>query len=178
MSEARSDTPSIADRLRPVSEGGPAAFAAHFISDTALLVLGEECLLIVPRQGDARRVAVHAGAVNAVPQALTRSGGMAQATLGGLGAAPHYLYVCGSGATVDAAGCGPAANQLTRRAAFVLLSAGPNGSSTPGEDEQRNLDGDGIFVARDAAADGFDDLLEWGSIHLVIHRLVTAGRLP
>jgi WD40 repeat protein len=63
MSEARSDTPSIADRLRPVSEGGPAAFAAHFISDTALFVLGEECLLIVPRQGDARRVAVHAGAV-------------------------------------------------------------------------------------------------------------------
>jgi prepilin-type N-terminal cleavage/methylation domain-containing protein len=124
------------------------------------------------------RYAVHAGAVGGVPQALTRTGGMAQATLGGLGAAPHYLYVCANGATVDAAGCGPAANQLTRRAAFVLLSAGPNGASAPGADEARNLDGDGVFVAREAAEAGFDDLLEWGSIHLVVHRLVTAGRLP
>ena len=63
MSEARSDTPSIAARLRLVSEGAPAAFAAHFISDTTLFVLGEECLLIVPRQGDPGRFAVHAGAI-------------------------------------------------------------------------------------------------------------------
>ena len=124
------------------------------------------------------RYAVHSGAINGVPQALTRSGGMAQATLGGLGAAPHYLYVCASGATVDNAGCGPAANQLTRRAAFVLLSPGPNAATTAGEDESRNVDGDAVFVARDPSEGGFDDLLEWGSIHLVIHRLVTAGRLP
>jgi prepilin-type N-terminal cleavage/methylation domain-containing protein len=124
------------------------------------------------------RYAVHAEAINAVPQALTRSGGMAQATLAGLGAAPHYLYVCASGATVDGAGCGPAANQLTRRAAFVLFSMGANAASEPGEDEARNVDGDAVFVARDAAEGGYDDLVEWGSIHLVIHRLVTAGRLP
>src|SRR5688572_12401387 len=53
------------------------------------------------------RYAVHSGAISGVNQALTRAGGMAQATLGGLGSAPHYLYVCGSGTTVDAAGCGP-----------------------------------------------------------------------
>jgi prepilin-type N-terminal cleavage/methylation domain-containing protein len=124
------------------------------------------------------RYAVHAGAINGVTHALTRSGGMAQATLGGLGAAPHYIYVCASGETVDASGCGPAANQLTRRAAFVLLSPGPNATAVPGEDEARNLDADAVFVARDAPEGGFDDLLEWGSIHLVVHRLVTAGRLP
>ena len=124
------------------------------------------------------RYAVHSGAINGVPQALTRSGGMGQATLGGLGAAPHYLYVCASGESVDGAGCGPAANQLTRRAAFVLLSPGPNAATTASGDESRNVDGDAVFVARDHSEGGFDDLLEWGSIHLVIHRLVTAGRLP
>jgi prepilin-type N-terminal cleavage/methylation domain-containing protein len=124
------------------------------------------------------RYAVHGGSINAVPQALTRSGGMARATLAGLGGAPNYLYVCASGATVDAAGCGPAANQLTRRAAFVLLSLGANAGAEPGEDEARNLDGDAVFVARDASEGGFDDLVEWGSIHLLVHRLVTAGRLP
>ena len=30
---------------------------AHFLGDTAVLVLGEEALLLVPRQGDMRRTA-------------------------------------------------------------------------------------------------------------------------
>jgi hypothetical protein len=126
------------------------------------------------------RYAVHSGTINAVPQALTRAGGMAQATLAGLGAAPHYLYVCASGGHAAAGACGPAANQLTRRAAFVLFSLGANASTGPpaGSDEAANLDGDDAFVARDASEGGFDDLLDWGSIHMVIHRLVTAGRLP
>ena len=126
------------------------------------------------------RYAVHAGTVNAVPYALTRAGGMAQATLNGLGAAPNYLFVCASGAGAQAGGCGPAANQLTRRAAFVLLSLGANASAgaTAGSGEERNVDGDASFVAQETAQAGFDDLLEWGSIHLVIARLVAAGRLP
>ena len=135
-----------------------------------------------PWQTSANRVryAVHAGTVNAVPYALTRAAGMAQATLNGLGAAPNYLYVCASGASAEPSGCGPAANQLTRRAAFVLVSPGANASAqaAAGSDEARNLDGDASFVARDTAEAGFDDLLEWGSIHLVIARLVAAGRLP
>jgi type II secretory pathway pseudopilin PulG len=135
-----------------------------------------------PWQSPASRVryAVHGGTINAVPHALTRSGGMQQATLAGLGNAPHYLYVCASGESAGPAGCGPAANQLTRRAAFVLLSPGANASlPAPAQgDEARNLDGDAAFVAREAREGGFDDLVRWGSIHLVVHRLVSAGRLP
>jgi prepilin-type N-terminal cleavage/methylation domain-containing protein len=124
------------------------------------------------------RYAVHAGTINGIAQALTRSGGMARATLNGLGAADNYLFVCASGAA--AAGCGAAANQLTRRAAFVLLSLGPNAATAPpaDSDEARNVDGDAAFVSREAVQGGFDDLVDWGSIHLVIARLVAAGRLP
>lgn len=125
------------------------------------------------------RYAVHDGTINAVGFALTRANGMQMATLQGLGAAPHYLFVCASGAGVNASGCGPATNQLTRRAAFVLLSAGANGALDPaaGSDEARNLDGDAVFVARESGPD-FDDLLHWGAIHLVVNRQVVAGRLP
>ena len=147
-----------------------------------LAPLDDAGLLRDPWLASANRVryAVHAGTINSVPHALTRAGGMAQATLGGLGSAPHYLYVCASGGHAAAGACGPAANQLTRRAAFVLLSLGANAHAGPaaGSDEAANLDGDDAFVARDAAEGGFDDQLEWGSIHMVIHRMVAAGRLP
>jgi prepilin-type N-terminal cleavage/methylation domain-containing protein len=165
------------------ANGRCADFHGGFLPAAALGMapLDEAGFLRDPWATSASRVryAVHSGAVNGVNQALTRAGGMAQATLGGLGSAPHYLLVCGSGATVDANGCGPAANQLTRRAAFVLLSLGANAAADPpGDDEARNVDGNAVFVSRDAAEGGFDDLVEWGSIHLVVHRLVTAGRLP
>ena len=129
------------------------------------------------------RYAVHGGTIGGVAHALTRANGMQMATLPALGDAAHYLYVCATGGGVSAAGCGPAANQLTRRAAFVLLSAGANAPLPPpaASDEARNLDGDGVFVSRDAsvaAGREFDDLLHWGSIHAVIHRLLAGGRLP
>lgn len=129
------------------------------------------------------RYAVHGGEVNGVTHALTRANGMQMATLPGLGAASHYLYVCVSGEGVAASGCGTAANQLTRRAAFVLLSPGPNAqlAPPPGSDESRNLDGDAAFVSHEGtmqAGREFDDLLEWGAIHLLAGRLVAAGRLP
>lgn len=134
---------------------------------------------------DANRIryAVHGGTVNGVAHALTRADGMQMATLPALAAAPHYLHVCATGAGVDGSGCGPAANQLTRRAAFVLLSAGLNAARTApaGSDEARNLDGDGVFVSHEAVAGPageYDDLLHWGAIHAVAHRLLLAGRLP
>ena len=130
------------------------------------------------------RYAVWGGdAINGVRNALTRTEGMRSASLAGLGAAPAYLIVCSSGAAATATGCGPASSQLTRRAAVVLLSAGPNAARTPpaGSDEARNLDGDAVFVSRDAAmppVEEFDDVVQWLPIHLVTHRMVSAGRLP
>jgi prepilin-type N-terminal cleavage/methylation domain-containing protein len=166
------------------ANGACADFHSGFLPGAALGMapLDAGGLVRDPWAGEANRVryAVHSGTVGGVTNALTRANGMQQATLGRLGDVPAYLYVCASGDTAGPAGCGPAANQLTRKAAFVLLSLGPNAHESPraGSDEARNLDGDASFVARDVAAGGFDDVVHWGSIHLVIHRLVAAGRLP
>jgi prepilin-type N-terminal cleavage/methylation domain-containing protein len=130
------------------------------------------------------RYAVFGGAaVNGVMNPLTRVNGMQSATLAGLGAAPHYLFICLDGGSVSGGECGPAANQITRRAAFVLLSLGVNAGTpdTHGGDEARNLDGDGAFVSHEASSvpgREFDDIVQWGAIHLVVNRMVLAGRLP
>lgn len=131
------------------------------------------------------RYAVFGGgtAVNGVVNPLTRANGMQAATLAGLGAAPHYLFICSTGALASGAGCGPATNQLTFRAAFVLLSLGPNANDTPppGSDEARNVSGTPVFVHHEATVGGnagFDDVVQWVPVHLVVHRLLAAGRLP
>lgn len=120
-----------------------------------------------------------ARAVGGVTNPLTRVNGVRLATLEEIGSAPGFLVICATGASADASGCGPAANQLTRKAAFVLLSLGPNAPATPprGSDESRNLDGDAVFVSREHASD-FDDLVTWTSVSLIVSRLVSAGRAP
>jgi prepilin-type N-terminal cleavage/methylation domain-containing protein len=131
------------------------------------------------------RYAVFGGgtAINGVTNALTRANGMQAATLPALGNASHFLIICSSGTQATASGCGPAASQLTRRAAFVVFSLGPNGIAEPaaGSDEARNVDGDAVFVHHEpSTAPGreFDDQLLWVPIHIVVSRLVSAGRLP
>lgn len=130
------------------------------------------------------RYAVFGGAtINGVANPLTRTDGMRSATLTGLGGASHYIFICSSGREATSSGCGPATRQLTRRAAFVIFSLGPNAAATPapGSDEARNLDADPVFVSREAsmkAGNEFDDVLLWVPIHLVTHRLIVAGRLP
>lgn len=129
------------------------------------------------------RYAVFAGPINGVANPLTRTDGMQAATLAGLGGASHYLFICASGAAASTSGCGPASLQLTRRAAFLVLSLGPDAPATPpaSSDEARNLDGDAVFVAHERSelqGGAFDDLVLWVPIHLVAHRLLAAGRLP
>ena len=130
------------------------------------------------------RYAVFGGgaSIGGVANPLTRDAGMRAATLPALGDAPHYVYICGSGAAATSSGCGPAANQLTRRAAVVLVSSGPNPGGEPrGADEARNLAGTPVFVSREpgaAAGNEFDDLVTWTPIHLVVSRLLAAGQLP
>jgi len=122
-------------------------------------------------------------AVAGVTNPLTRANGMQSATLAALGDYPAYLVVCGAGAPADAPACGPAANQLTRRAAFVLLSLGPSAAhrAATGPDESRNLDGKGVFVSHEivaAAGNEFDDQLTWVPVSVLAGRMVAAGRLP
>ena len=138
-----------------------------------------------PWAGDANRLrySVFGGAaVNGIDNPLTRTNGMQSATLAGLGAASHYLFICSSGQAASGSGCGPATNQLTRKAAFVVLSQGPNGHAVPdpASDEGRNAEGT-VFVYREsstAAGREYDDLLLWVPVHLVVNRLLAAGRLP
>ncbi|HEU5272873.1 MAG TPA: WD40 repeat domain-containing protein [Xanthobacteraceae bacterium] len=61
MSDARTDTASIVERIQPVAAGG-AVVAVHFLGDDAVFVLGEEALHVW-RDGEERRVAVHGGAI-------------------------------------------------------------------------------------------------------------------
>jgi len=62
MTDTRADIPSVVARTRPLAAGAPVV-AAHFLQETAVFVLGEEALLLLPRADEARRPTVHAGAV-------------------------------------------------------------------------------------------------------------------
>lgn len=63
---------------------------------------------------------------------------------------------------------------------LVVLSRGLNGSVLPpvNADELENSNGDGTFVRRDFAADGFDDVVVWVSVNVLMNKMVTAGKLP
>ena len=166
------------------ANGECATFAGGFVPGAALGLAtpGGEGLVLDP-WGAPLRYAVASGAVNGIARPFTRANGLQAATLPALGDASHFLFVCASGAGATAASCGAASLQLTRRAAFVLLCTGPNGLRPPaaGSDEAHNLDGNGVFVARDPGPDGngeFDDLVQWVALPLLAHRLLTAGRLP
>ncbi len=168
------------------ASGGCAAFYDGFLpgATLGLAPLDAEGFARDAWSSRIRYAVFGAGAtVNGVANPLTRANGLQSATLPELAAAPHYLYICSTGSAATRSGCGPAANQLTRRAAFVLLSLGPNAATapTPGSDEARNLAGDPVFVHRDPSVGGenaFDDLVHWVPIHLVVNRLIVAGRLP
>jgi WD40 repeat protein len=62
MSNIPADTPSVVARTRPVEAGAPVV-GAHFLGDVAAFVLGEEALLLVPRERKEHRVVAHSGAI-------------------------------------------------------------------------------------------------------------------
>src|SRR5215470_11573896 len=71
MSEVRTDTASVTDRIRPVSAGGPVV-AVHFLGETPVFVLGEEALTFAPRDSAVRTVSVHEGAILAAAADTSR----------------------------------------------------------------------------------------------------------
>src|SRR3977135_3789510 len=62
MTDTRTDTPSVAERVRPVKAEAPIV-AAHFLGPSAVFVLGEEALLFATREGEARSVPMHGGCI-------------------------------------------------------------------------------------------------------------------
>jgi len=53
----------VVERTRPIVVGGGGIVAAHFLGRTAAFVLGEEAIVLIPSDGDPRRVAAHSGAI-------------------------------------------------------------------------------------------------------------------
>ncbi|MBO0755908.1 MAG: WD40 repeat domain-containing protein [Bradyrhizobiaceae bacterium] len=76
MTDARPDTASVADRIRPIAAGG-AVVAIHFLGETPVFVLGEESVVLAPRAEAERVVSVHDGAIlaAAVDDARVVTGG-------------------------------------------------------------------------------------------------------
>jgi WD40 repeat protein len=62
MTDTRDTIPSVVERTRPVTASQPVV-GAHFIGDVAVFMLGEEALLFAAPAGEARRVAIHGGAI-------------------------------------------------------------------------------------------------------------------
>jgi WD40 repeat protein len=62
MSDTRNNVASIVERIRPVETGAPVV-AAHFLGGTAFFALGEEDIVVVPPDGEPRRVPVHSGGI-------------------------------------------------------------------------------------------------------------------
>jgi WD40 repeat protein len=62
MTDTRTDTPSVAERVQPVKAEAPIV-AAHFLGPSAVFVLGEEALLFATREGEARSVPMHGGGI-------------------------------------------------------------------------------------------------------------------
>jgi WD40 repeat protein len=62
VAEQSTNTPSVVERTRHVAAGTPVV-GAHFLGRTAVFVLGEEALLLIPETGEEQRLAVHGGAI-------------------------------------------------------------------------------------------------------------------
>jgi WD40 repeat protein len=62
VAESAPNTPSVVARTRAVAAGAPVV-AAHFLGRTAVLVLGEEAVLLVAGDGDERRLPIHGGGI-------------------------------------------------------------------------------------------------------------------
>jgi WD40 repeat protein len=62
MTDTRQTVASVVDRTRAV-DAGNAVIAAYFLEQTAAFVLSEETLLLVPPEGETRRVLVHSGGI-------------------------------------------------------------------------------------------------------------------
>jgi hypothetical protein len=62
MTELRTETADLTARTRPIAAGG-LVVGVHFLGDTAAFVLAEEAVLLVCRDGEPGRVAVHGGGI-------------------------------------------------------------------------------------------------------------------
>jgi prepilin-type N-terminal cleavage/methylation domain-containing protein len=134
----------------------------------------------------------------AIPQTapLTTIDGARNATIACINSVT-FISVCAAtptGGSPGAATACPAAQLLTDKAPFVLISRGKNATTLGGIDEQHNIDmpatppalranQDTFFVSRlpspASASNGeFDDIVTWGNLNTLILKMTDAGKLP
>jgi len=89
------------------------------------------------------------------------------------------LVVCTTAFGSSTTDCGSGVPKFQTPA--VIFSLGKTGSAGPsGPDDNENVDGDRVFVARSAGATGsgdYDDIVIWISPNILFNRLVSAGPL-
>lgn len=65
---------------------------------------------------------------------------------------------------------------------LVVFSKGKNGALSLAEmtdvDEKENSDQDGNYVSKDAVESGYDDMVTWLSMNILMNRMVSVGKLP
>lgn len=129
------------------------------------------------------RYTVYGGAVAGFNFPFTSQTAMQNATISNLGNTTQtFLYVCSSGTGVTATTCGSTANELTTKAAVLLLSLGENApTGGTGTDESKNVDNNIVFVSHTPviqAANTFDDITTWIPATIIIKKMLDAGKLP
>lgn len=134
-------------------------------------------------QSNRIRYAVFAGAVGLGTNPFTSTSAMQAATITNLGdPARTYLYICSSGTGVTATNCGSTANELTTKAAVLLMSLGENApTGGTGTDESKNVDNNIVFVSHapvTGGANAFDDIATWIPATIIIKKMLDAGKLP
>jgi len=113
--------------------------------------------------------------------AYTTSNGMADA---GLDSLSPNLLVCSTATGISGSSCNGNGLTSTPGVPVVLYSRGGNAADGgTGADEAKNNDNNRIFVSHTptpaTATNGeFDDIVTWMSNHLLLNRMVTAGKLP
>ena len=108
----------------------------------------------------------------------------AMASLGIASLQPN-LRVCASQTGVTATKCsgGTETNFLINNAVAVIYSLGATGGlASGGTDEDKNLDGNAVFVSHDITAAGapngeFDHLVTWISPYVLYNAMIQAGQL-
>ena len=114
--------------------------------------------------------------------AYTTSNGLATV---GLDSLSPDLLVCSTSTGISGSNCATG-KKLTAGSGIpvILYSSGGNAAyGGTGADESKNNDNNRVFVSHtptpETAANGeFDDIVTWMSNHLLLNRMVTAGKLP
>ncbi|MDI3470475.1 MAG: WD40 repeat domain-containing protein [Pseudolabrys sp.] len=127
MSDLPPNTPSVADRVRPV-KADRTIVAVHFLDGTPVFVLGEEALLFAGEQGEAR-VPVHGGAILASAsdgKRIVTGGDDGRVVSTGLDAKPNEIATDAKKRWIDQVALGPdnAVAWSAGKTAFVKTKKG------------------------------------------------------